>query len=120
AVVAGLGALAGAVWLVTMETYYYFEIIRQPDSPLAHMLVSLEWTLLGILLLMGGVLNHSRAIRLLGLATLTVTAFKLFLFDLGFLEMPYRTFTFAGLGITLLIVSWLYSRYGTAPAEHRA
>ncbi|GBC91709.1 hypothetical protein HRbin15_00164 [bacterium HR15] len=120
AILAGLGALAGAVWLVTMETYYYFETIGQPDSPLAHMLVSLEWTLLGVLLLIGGVLNHSRGLRLLGLATLTVTAFKLFLFDLGFLEMPYRTFTFAGLGITLLIVSWLYSRYGVEPAERQA
>jgi len=120
AIVAGLGALAGAVWLVTMETYYYFEIIGQPDSPLAHMLVSLEWTLLGVLLLIGGVLNHSRGIRLLGLSVLTVTAFKLFLFDLGFLEMPYRTYTFAGLGLTLLIVSWLYSRYGAVSTEHGA
>jgi uncharacterized membrane protein len=84
---------------------------------MAHMLVSLEWTLLGVLLLIGGVVNHSRGIRLLGLATLTFTAFKLFLFDLSFLEMPYRTFTFAGLGLTLLIVSWLYSRYGAADAS---
>ncbi len=118
AVMAGLGALAGAVGLATMETYYYFEIIGQPDSPLAPMLVSLEWTLLGVLLLVGGVLHSSRGLRLLGLATLTITAFKLFLFDLAFLPMPYRTFTFAGLGITLLIVSWLYSRYGTDLAEH--
>lgn len=117
ALMAGLGALGGAVWLVTMETYYYFELIGQPESPMAHMLVSLEWTLLGVLLLIGGVVNHSRGIRLLGLATLTFTAFKLFLFDLSFLEMPYRTFTFAGLGLTLLIVSWLYSRYGAADAS---
>ncbi len=116
-ILTGLAALFGAVGLVTMETYYYFELINRPDSPLAPMLVSLEWTLLGVLLLTGGVLNRSRGMRLLGLAMLTVTAFKLFLFDLGFLEMPYRTFTFAGLGITLLIVSWLYSRYGTAAAE---
>ncbi len=120
AVLGGLGALGGAVWLVTMETYYYFELIGQPDSPLAPMLVSLEWTLLGILLLIGGVLYHSRGMRLLGLGTLTITAFKLFLFDLAYLQMPYRTFTFAGLGITLVIVSWLYSRYGTDLSESQA
>jgi uncharacterized membrane protein len=120
AIMAGLAALGGAVWLVTMETYYYFQLIGEPNSPLAPMLVSLEWTLLGVLLLIAGVLNRSRAIRLLGLATLTLTAFKLFLFDLGFLEMPYRTFSFAGLGLTLLIVSWLYSRYGTAPPTPQA
>jgi uncharacterized membrane protein len=34
--------------------------------------------------------------------------------------MPYRTFSFAGLGLTLLIVSWLYSRYGTAPPTPQA
>jgi uncharacterized membrane protein len=120
AIMAGLAALGGAVWLLTMETYYYFQLIGEPDSPLAPMLVSLEWTLLGVLLLIAGVLNRSRAVRLLGLATLTLTAFKLFLFDLGFLEMPYRTFSFAGLGLTLLIVSWLYSRYGTAPPTPQA
>ncbi len=120
AVMAGLMALGGAIWLVTMETYYYFQLIGKPDSPLAPMLVSLEWTLLGVLLLIAGVLNRSRAVRLLGLATLTLTTFKLFLFDLGFLEMPYRTFSFAGLGLTLLIVSWLYSRYGTAPPTPQA
>ena len=120
AVMAGLMALGGAIWLVTMETYYYFQLIGEPNSPLAPMLVSLEWTLLGVLLLIAGVLNRSRAVRLLGLATLTLTAFKLFLFDLGFLEMPYRTFSFAGLGLTLLIVSWLYSRYGTAPPTPQA
>ncbi len=120
AIMAGLAALGGAVWLLTMETYHYFQLIGEPDSPLAPMLVSLEWTLLGVLLLIAGVLNRSRAVRLLGLATLTLTAFKLFLFDLGFLEMPYRTFSFAGLGLTLLIVSWLYSRYGTAPPTPQA
>ncbi len=112
AVLGGLGALFGVVGLSTMETYYYFEIVGQPNNPLASMLVSLEWTLIGALLLVGGVWYHSRGVRLLGLATLAITACKLFLHDLSFLQMPYRIFSFAGLGVTLLIVSWLYSRYG--------
>ncbi len=117
AILGGLGALFGTVSLTTMETYYYFNLIGQPNNPLASVLVSLEWTLFGVLLLLGGAWYHTRGVRLLGLASLAITACKLFLFDLSFLQMPYRIYTFAGLGITLLVVSWLYSRYGKEVAK---
>jgi Predicted membrane protein len=32
---------------------------------------------------------------------------------LGFLQMPYRALSFAGLGLALIGVAWLYSRFGT-------
>jgi len=46
----------------------------------------------------------------LGLLGLTVT--KVFLFDLGFLTTSYRILSFGGLGLALIGISWLYSRYG--------
>jgi uncharacterized membrane protein len=36
---------------------------------------------------------------------------------LGFLQMPYRALSFAGLGLALIGVAWLYSRFGTADAR---
>ncbi|MCL6534656.1 MAG: DUF2339 domain-containing protein [Armatimonadetes bacterium] len=53
---------------------------------------------------------------LMGLGMLALTTCKLFLYDLGFLQMPYRALSFAGLGLALIGVAWLYSRFGTADA----
>lgn len=109
-----LGILVGLLWLSAEQTLYAFELAGQRGAPQAHMLVSLEWTVIGAGLLLGGVHQAIRALRLMGLSILGFTVFKLFLYDLSFLQMPYRVFSFAGLGLTLIGVAWLYSRFGRA------
>jgi uncharacterized membrane protein len=104
-------------WGSAEQTLYAFELAGRQDAPLAHLLVSLEWTLIGAGLLIGGVQASLRGVRLMGLGMLALTTTKLFLYDLGFLEMPYRALSFAGLGLALIGVAWLYSRYGTADAR---
>jgi uncharacterized membrane protein len=104
-------------WGSAEQTLYAFELAGRQDAPLAHLLVSLEWTLIGAGLLIGGVQASLRGVRLMGLGMLALTTAKLFLYDLGFLEMPYRALSFAGLGLALIGVAWLYSRFGTADAR---
>ncbi|MFT0752082.1 DUF2339 domain-containing protein [Synechococcus sp. RC10A2] len=104
-------------WGSAEQTLYAFELAGRRDAPLAHLLVSLEWTLIGAGLLIGGVQASLRGVRLMGLGMLALTTTKLFLYDLGFLEMPYRALSFAGLGLALIGVAWLYSRFGTANAR---
>ena len=104
-------------WGSAEQTLYAFELVGRRNAPLAHLLVSLEWTLIGAGLLLGGVQASLRGVRLMGLGMLALTTTKLFLYDLGFLEMPYRALSFAGLGLALIGVAWLYSRYGTADAR---
>jgi uncharacterized membrane protein len=103
-------------WGSAEQTLYAFELVGRRNAPLAHLLVSLEWTLIGAGLLLGGVQASLRGVRLMGLGMLALTTTKLFLYDLGFLEMPYRALSFAGLGLALIGVAWLYSRFGTADA----
>ncbi|MDW8107642.1 MAG: DUF2339 domain-containing protein, partial [Armatimonadota bacterium] len=112
-----LGIVVGALWFSTEQTLYAFELAGYRNASVAHLLVSLEWTLIGAAMLVGGVRVAIRALRLMGLSTLALTVGKLFLYDLSFLEMPYRVFSFAGLGLTLIGVAWLYSRYGGADAH---
>ncbi|MDW8106517.1 MAG: DUF2339 domain-containing protein [Armatimonadota bacterium] len=109
-----LGIVFGTLWFSTEQTLYAFTLAGYRDAPAAHLLVSLEWTLMGAAMLVSGVRVAIRALRLMGLSTLALTVGKLFLYDLSFLEMPYRVFSFAGLGLTLIGVAWLYSRYGGA------
>ncbi|MCS7301767.1 MAG: DUF2339 domain-containing protein, partial [Fimbriimonadales bacterium] len=112
ALLGAIGMVIALAWFSAEQTLYAFELQGHKDAPAAHLLVSLEWTLLGAGLLLGGVQQAIRAVRLMGLGMLALTTCKLFLYDLGFLEMPYRALSFAGLGLALIGVAWLYGRFG--------
>lgn len=120
ALLGAFGVVIGLAWFSAEQTLYSFELNAQKNAPAAHLLVSLEWTLLGAGLLVGGVQQAIRALRLMGLGMLALTTCKLFLYDLGFLEMPYRAFSFAGLGLALIGVAWLYSRLERAQTDNNS
>ena len=54
---------------------------------------------------------RARILRLQGLALLLICILKLFLYDLRNLETIYRILSFVALGVILLCVSWIYSRF---------
>ncbi len=112
----GLVSLFILLWGTTQETFEAFRYAAGTFGTswyrAAQMGISLVWTVFGVTMLTGGVLKRYRPIRLAGLALLGLTILKAFLYDLSFVNTPYRILTFAGLGISLIGISWLYSRYG--------
>jgi uncharacterized membrane protein len=50
-------------------------------------------------------------VRWVALALFVITALKVFIKDLWTLGQLYRVFSFVGLAITLMLVSFLYQRY---------
>jgi len=74
--------------------------------------ISGVWSAYGAILLLAGVLRPNRPQRLLALGLLCATVVKVFLFDLAFLDGPLRILALGGLGVSLLFISWLYSRFG--------
>lgn len=104
------------LWGLTQETYETFRYFRtylgEDWERAAQMGISLVWTLCGVLLLIGGVVRRYQPIRLAGLGLLGLTVTKVFLFDLGYLDAPHRILSFGGLGLALIGISWLYTRYG--------
>ncbi len=73
--------------------------------------VTLAWGAEGIGLLALGLPLRERVMRLSGLALLFLCILKLFTHDLSELEAFARIFSFVGLGVVLLGVSWAYTRY---------
>jgi hypothetical protein len=73
--------------------------------------ISLVWLVYAIALMAAGLVRHARTVRVaaLGLAVLAVA--KIFLYDLSFLTTPYRIGSFIGLGVVLMLVSFLYQRF---------
>jgi hypothetical protein len=74
-------------------------------------LLTVSWGMQGLTLLGCGFAFRERILRLQGLALLFVCILKLFLYDLRNLEAIYRIFSFVALGLILLSVSWVYSRF---------
>ena len=103
------------MWAVTHQTH---ESVRHwfgtgDWQRLAQLIISLEWTLVGALLLVAGVVRSVPSMRMAAFFVLGAAALKVFLYDLSFLDTPMRILSFGGLGLTLIGISWLYSRYGT-------
>ena len=69
------------------------------------------WGMEGVALLAAGLGLRERPLRLEGLFLLLGCILKLFLYDLRNLETVYRILSFIGLGVILLGVSWVYTRF---------
>ncbi len=104
------------LWALTVEIDLYFGItagsrLDAPDLLLARGLtISLLWTLYATALVVSGVRFGAAALRWQGLALFGITTAKVFLFDLSYLSGFYRIASSIGLGVVLLVVSFLYQR----------
>ncbi len=68
------------------------------------------WLLFAVALLLSGVRLADKALRVAGLALLTLTVFKVFLIDAAELEGLLRILSFLGLGIALIGIGLLYGK----------
>ncbi|HME08640.1 MAG TPA: DUF2339 domain-containing protein [Bryobacteraceae bacterium] len=74
-------------------------------------MLTVAWGLEGVALLLAGFPLNDRVFRLSGMALFTVCVLKLFLYDLRHLETLYRILSFIVLGLMLVSVSWIYTRF---------
>jgi uncharacterized membrane protein len=58
-----------------------------------------------------GFWRSARNLRVVAFVLFGITILKVFVYDLSFLERVYRIFSFIGLGVILLAVSYVYQRY---------
>lgn len=74
-------------------------------------MLTVAWGIEGAVLLAAGFPLRDRTLRLSGLALFLVCIGKLFFYDLRQLETLYRILSFFVLGVILVSVSWLYTRF---------
>ncbi len=86
------GAVLTAGWPASAELYTY----------------SAAWALLGTLLLAAGILTRSIVLRWASLAVMLLTIAKVFLVDTPKLSDIFRVLSFAGLGLSLILLGFLY------------
>lgn len=69
------------------------------------------WLFYSILLMVIGIWRRRQSLRMIAIGLFGITILKIFIYDLSFLDTLYRIFSFVGLGLILLAVSYLYQRY---------
>ena len=74
-------------------------------------LLTMAWGAEGVALLTAGFPLRDRALRLSGLTLFFVCISKLFAYDLEQLETMYRILSFIVLGLIMVSVSWVYTRF---------
>lgn len=72
---------------------------------------SVAWILLGFALVMAGTLTQNRLTRVASLPILLMAVGKVFLYDASQLTGLWRVVSFLGLGVSLLGLSWFYTRF---------
>ncbi len=77
------------------------------------------WLFYSALLMITGIWRRLQGLRIIAIALFGITILKIFVYDLSFLERLYRIFSFIGLGVILLLVSYLYQRYKAVIFENK-
>jgi hypothetical protein len=85
------------------------EVVRLLN--LQQLTLSAVWLVFSIVLMVVGLVRRERGRRFLAIGLFGIAILKIFIYDLSFLESLYRIFSFVGLGVILLVVSYLYQRY---------
>jgi hypothetical protein len=72
---------------------------------------TVAWGIEGLALLAAGFPLRDRVLRVSGLVLLLFCILKLFIYDLSYLDTLPRIFSFIVLGLILVGVSWIYTRF---------
>ncbi len=75
------------------------------------LVISGLWLLYSAVLMVFGIIRRLRSLRVIAFALFGLTILKIFIYDLSFLDTLYRIFSFIGLGVILLVISFLFQRY---------
>jgi len=107
--------------LLTGETIDYFERQIVTGEIIGNELKQLKnlrqlslsgiWMLYSVTLMVYGFWRSLRNFRIIAFVLFGFTILKIFIYDLSYLETLYRIFSFIGLGVILLTVSYVYQKY---------
>jgi uncharacterized membrane protein len=116
AVVVAIAAQILAFVLLSLEVRQAFhgtDLQTGGVEPSERYTYSAAWILYGLALLVAGLLRKSggRALRFGSLAIMLLAVGKVFLSDTARLSDLYRVFSFFGLGVSLLVLGFLYQRF---------
>ncbi|MEK6916589.1 MAG: DUF2339 domain-containing protein, partial [Nanoarchaeota archaeon] len=73
--------------------------------------ISVGWSVLALIIMISGFSLRKKHLRMQGMIIFSITIVKVFLYDTRNLETIYRTVSYIVLGVILLLVSFIYTKY---------
>lgn len=73
--------------------------------------LSILWGVYALFLIVLGIWKHKQYLRIAAIALFCITLIKLFFYDISNLNTIAKTIVFVSLGVLLLIISFLYTKY---------
>jgi uncharacterized membrane protein len=99
------------VSLTVRNIFHGSDLLHGDTSDAENFTYSAIWLAMGAGLLLAGTLKKDRPLRVASLVVIMFTIVKVFIYDASTLTGLYRVFSFLGLGLSLLSLSWFYSRF---------
>ncbi|MEP6923342.1 MAG: DUF2339 domain-containing protein [Pyrinomonadaceae bacterium] len=96
-------------WLASSELLNWGAILQISDSD--KLGLSVLWGIYALCLVIVGIAQRKKYLRIGAIVLFTFTLIKLFFYDIATLSTISKTIVFVSLGILLLIISFLYNKY---------
>lgn len=113
-----LVALCGVFTLVTLEVRQWYHGARL-DGPMPQSVelyaYSAAWIGLGFALLGAAIATQAATLRWSSLLVMLLAVGKVFLYDTANLQDLYRVFSLLGLGVSLMLLAWVYQKFVFRP-----
>lgn len=101
-----------ALTSLNVRQYFHGGFLEQGGMSSAELYAySVVWLLTGLGFLTAGIKLQNKTARMVSIAFIALAVFKVFLFDAAELEGLYRVFSFLGLGVSLIGLSYFYTRF---------
>lgn len=116
AIAAGLTSLVMLFMLVTLQVRHGFQgasllIEGSNTTAMEKYAYSAAWLSFGATLLVLGIVTRSSVLRFASLGVMILVVGKVFIYDTSELRDLYRVGSFLGLGVSLLVLAYLYQRF---------
>ena len=97
------------LFIFSSELVTWMDIFGYNDS--YKLGLSILWGIYALVLIILGIYQHKKHLRVGAIGLFGITLAKLFFYDIADLDTISKTIVFVSLGILLLIVSFLYNKY---------
>ncbi len=97
------------LWLLSSELLHWMDIGGISNS--YKMNLSILYGAYSLFLVVIGIWKHKKHLRITGIVLFGITLIKLFFYDIADLDTISKTIVFVSLGVLLLVISFLYTKY---------
>lgn len=97
------------LWVASSELIHWMHMVGSHQS--YKLGLSILWGIYALVLVVLGIWQNKKFLRLVAMILFGLTLIKLFFYDIASLNTISKTIVFVSLGVLLLIISFLYNKY---------